>query len=231
MILDQQIRWALEDSFGPKVSGIHDLETVQVHHAALWQLGIPTDVIDMDCPLEDYSLVIAPMLYMLRPGGAEKLTAFVRRGGTLAGIYQTGLVNENDLCFEGRVPHRLTELFGLHREEIDSLWDGQENHMTWQNKDYPLTALGERVHPTTARVLAAYEEDFYAGEPALLVNTCGQGLLHGSPRRRGFPAGLQSDDRAAIRRCTLHPGGAAGGGHGKLPREGRNGLSVPAELK
>ena len=231
MILDQQNRWALVDSFGPKVSWIHDLETVQVHHAALWQLGIPTDVIDMDCPLEDYSLVIAPMLYMLRPGGAEKLTAFVRRGRTLAGIYQTGLVNENDLCFEGRVPHRLTELFGLHREEIHSLWDGQENHMTWQNKAYPLAALGERVHPTTARVLAAYEEDFYANEPALLVNACGQSLLHGSPRRRGFPAGLQSDDRAAIRRCTLHPGGAAGGRHGDLPREGRNGLSVPAELK
>lgn len=185
VILDQQNRWALEDSFGPRVSGIHYLETVQAHHAALWQLGIPADVIDMDCPLEDYGLVIAPMLYMLRPGVAEKLTAFVQRGGTLVGTYQTGLVNENDLCFEGRVPHGLTELFGLHREEIDSLWDGQENHMTWENKNYSLTELCERVHPTTARVLATYEEDFYAGEPALLENACGQGKAYYMAARAG----------------------------------------------
>ncbi|MGN0764215.1 MAG: beta-galactosidase trimerization domain-containing protein, partial [Aristaeellaceae bacterium] len=60
-----------------------------------------------------------------------------------------------------------------------------ENLIAWQNKDYTLTELCERVHPTTARVLAAYEEDFYAGEPALLVNACGQGKAYYMAARAG----------------------------------------------
>lgn len=175
VILDQENRWALESCFGPRVSGIHYMETVQQHHTALWKMGIPTDVIDADCPLDDYSLVIAPMLYLLRPGTAERLRTFVQRGGTLVGTYQTGLVNESDLCFEGRIPHGLTDVFGLHREEIDSLWNGQCNHTAWQDKTYTLTELCERVHPSTAEVLSVYAEDFYAGEPMLTVNRFGEG--------------------------------------------------------
>ncbi len=178
IILDHENRWALEDCQGPRNSGMNYLETVKMHHAALWKLGVPVDVIDMDCPLEDYSLVIAPMLYMLRGDIAQRLCGFVERGGTLVGGYHSGLVNENDFCFEGRVPHGLTGLFGLHREEIDGLWDGQSNHMTWQDKTYTLTELCERVHPSTAQVLAVYAEDFYAGEPALLKNSFGKGTAY-----------------------------------------------------
>lgn len=175
ILFDQENRWALEDSFGPRVGGIHYMETVQAHYGALWRLGIPADVIDSSCVLEEYQLVIAPMLYLLKEDITERLKHFVEQGGTLVGTYQTGLVNENDLCFEGRVPHDLTELFGLHREEIDSLWDGQNNHMLWNGKEYTLTELCERVHLSTASVLAVYQEDFYAGEPVLTVNTCGRG--------------------------------------------------------
>ncbi len=185
IILDHENRWALEDSYGPRRGNLHYLETVQMHHTALWKLGIPADVIDMDCPLDEYSLVIAPMLYMLRGDIVERLCAFVERGGTLVGTYHTGLVNENDLCFEGRVPHGMTDLFGLHREEIDGLWDGQSNHMTWQGRTYTLTELCERVHPSTAEVLSVYHEEFYAGEPTLLKNRFGQGHAYYLAARAG----------------------------------------------
>lgn len=175
VILDQENRWALEDCFGPRVSGIHYMETVQQHHAALWKLGISADVIDADCSLMDYKLVVAPMLYLLRPGVAERLQDFVEGGGTLVGTYQMGLVDEHDLCFEGRVPHGLTEVFGLHREEIDSLWEGQSNHTVWNGTTCTLTELCERVHPDTAKVLSVYAEDFYAGEPVLTVHPYGKG--------------------------------------------------------
>lgn len=185
VILDQENRWALEDCFGPRVSGIHYVETVQAHHAALWKLGIPTDVIDMDCPFDDYRLVIAPMLYLLRGDIAERLRRFVENGGTLVGTYQTGLVNENDLCHEGRVPHGMTDLFGLYREEIDALWDGQYNHMRWNGRTYALRELCERVHPSTAEILAVYQEDFYAGEPVLTGNSYGRGKTYYMAARTG----------------------------------------------
>lgn len=178
ILFDQENRWALEDCYGPRNCGIHYMETMQAHYGAFWKMGIPVDVIDSDCPFEEYQMVIAPMLYMLKGNIAEKLSTFVEQGGTLVGTYHTGIVNENDLCFEGRIPHDMTKLFGLHREEIDSLWDGQYNHTIWKGKEYILKELCERVHPSTASVLAVYEEDFYAGEPVLTVNSYGKGKVY-----------------------------------------------------
>ncbi|MCI9144194.1 MAG: beta-galactosidase [Lachnospiraceae bacterium] len=186
ILFDQENRWALEDSFGPRVSGIHYMETIQAHYGALWRLGIPADVIDSGSSLEEYRLVIAPMLYLLKGDIAERLSHFVEQGGTLIGTYQTGLVNENDLCFEGRVPHDMTAVFGLHREEIDSLWDGQSNHTCWNGKEYKLTELCERVYLSTASALAVYQEDFYAGEPVLTVNSYGRGRAYYMAARAGM---------------------------------------------
>lgn len=185
ILFDQENRWALEDSFGPRVSGIHYMETVRAHYGALWRLGIPADVIDSGSSLEEYRLVIAPMLYLLKGDITERLRHFVEQGGTLVGTYQTGLVNENDLCFEGRVPHDMTDLFGLHREEIDSLWDEQSNHTRWNGKEYVLTELCERVHLSSASALAVYREDFYAGEPVLTVNSYGRGRAYYMAARAG----------------------------------------------
>lgn len=186
ILFEQENRWALEDSFGPRVSGIHYMETIQAHHGALWRLGIPADIIDSSCALEGYGLVIAPMLYLLKNDITDRLTRFVEQGGTLVGTYQTGLVNENDLCFEGRVPHGLTELFGLYREEIDGLWDGQSNHTLWNGKTYELTELCERVHLTAASAMAVYQEDFYKGEPVLTVNSYGAGKAYYMAARGGM---------------------------------------------
>lgn len=178
ILFDQENRWALEDCYGPRVSGIHYMETVFAHYGAFWKMGIPVDVIDSGSSFEAYQLIVAPMLYMLKGNIAEKLSAFVERGGTLVGTYQTGMVNENDLCFEGRVPHDMTSLFGLYREEIDSLWDGQCNYTLWNGKEYKLIELCERVHLSTASALSVYKEDFYAGEPVLAVNAYGQGKAY-----------------------------------------------------
>ena len=66
---------------------------------------------------------------MQREGIVEKLRAFVDKGGTLVGTYWSGLVNENDLCFESFAPHGLQDVFGLYSEEIDALYPGQHNSL------------------------------------------------------------------------------------------------------
>lgn len=176
IIRDTENKWAIDGSRGPRNLGMHYDETVIDHYAVFWKRGIPVDVIDSTCSLEPYRLVVAPMLYMQRKDTAQKLSEFVGKGGTLVGTYQSGLVNENDLCFEGRVPHGLTDVFGLWREEIDGLWDGQENSTCWEGKEYRITELCERVHPLTAEVLSTYGSDFYAGEPVVLRNRFGKGI-------------------------------------------------------
>ena len=64
----------------------------------LTKLGVDADVIASDDPLDDYDVIVAPMLYMLRDGAAESLAAFVKRGGQLLATYFTGYVDKNQLC-------------------------------------------------------------------------------------------------------------------------------------
>ncbi|MCL2055625.1 MAG: beta-galactosidase [Oscillospiraceae bacterium] len=175
IFFDWENRWALGDSAGPRNCGIRYEETVIAHYRAFWEMGIPVDFIDMECQLDNYDLVIAPMLYMYRAGIEEKLKTFVERGGVLVGTYLQGLVDQSDLCFLGETPHGLSDVYGLRYEEIDSLYDGEENSLDWNGKTYAVTELCERVHLTSAEPLAVYGSDFYAGEPVLSVNSFGRG--------------------------------------------------------
>ena len=121
IIFDQENRWAMDDSQGPLNGEKGYAPTAQNHYRAFWQRGIPADVIDMEQPLDSYKLVIAPMLYMVREGVGERITKFVKNGGTFVATYLTGLVDDNDLCFLGGFPGPLREVLGIWDEEIDAL--------------------------------------------------------------------------------------------------------------
>ena len=77
---------------------------MQDHYRALWELGVPIDVIDMEQDFSRYKLLVAPMLYMVRPGVGERIQQFVEAGGTFVATYWSGIVDEFDLCFLGGFP-------------------------------------------------------------------------------------------------------------------------------
>jgi|GEM_PF-4822829 len=74
------------------------------YFAALYTLGISADVVTPDADLSGYSLLAAPVLYLLKPGWAEKLERFVSEGGTLALTFRSGCVNETSFALEGGSP-------------------------------------------------------------------------------------------------------------------------------
>ena len=80
---------------------------------ALSRAGVNVDVIDMEKPFDSYKLLVAPYPYMLKPGTAERLTAFVNGGGTLVLTFFSGIVDETDLCFLGGAPGPLRSLTGV----------------------------------------------------------------------------------------------------------------------
>lgn len=183
VIFDWENRWALEDAHGPRNDGEKRYEgTCMAHAAPFWTRGIPFDVIDMEQDFSKYKLLIAPMLYMVRPGVTERIEAFVRAGGTFVATYLTGLVDEHDLCFLGGFPGPLRPLLGIWSEEIDALGVDDTNGVAFaaQNPlglsgEYPARIFCELIHPEGAQTLASYTRDFYAGRPAVTVNQFGQG--------------------------------------------------------
>jgi beta-galactosidase len=190
IIYDWHVRWALEDVKGLLQKNTGYLETVIDHYQTFWRLGIPVDIIDQSITgqsiigqsitgqsrgLEGYDLVIAPMLYLLRPGFAEAVDGFVKKGGVFAATYGTGWAGESDLVFRGGIPGPLRKCLGVWCEEIDALYPEDRNSILWEGKSYEAFDLCELIHAESAETLGTYGADFYAGRPALTVNRYGAG--------------------------------------------------------
>jgi beta-galactosidase len=193
VIYDWDCRWILESAAGPlKPNGSFYEDVTVGHYRALWQKGIPVDVIGSEDYFSGYKLLIAPMLYLLKPGVADRMKAFVQSGGTLVGTFLTGITDENDLVFEGGWPGPLRPLFGIWAEEIDYLYDDESNQLIPDQASgltgkYNLIRACDLIHAETARVAATYGQDFYAGRPCLTQNTYGSGsawYLATSPEQR-----------------------------------------------
>jgi beta-galactosidase len=185
VIYDWENRWMIDMESGPRNLEKNHFETCLAHYEPLWQRSVPVDVIDMDQPLEKYKLVIAPMLYLLRPGVAERLTKFVEGGGTFVTTYLTGYVNENDLCFLDGFPGPLRKMLGIWAEELDALPDcriqsvvaSPGNELGLDGR-YDARHFAEMIHTEGAQVLATFGSDFYAGQPAVTVNRLGKGKAY-----------------------------------------------------
>ncbi|MFM9332035.1 beta-galactosidase [Paenibacillus mesotrionivorans] len=197
IMFDWDNRWAVKDAQGPRNMGIHYENTVIQHYRAFWELGIPADIVGPEDDLTGYKLVAAPMLYLCTQETGEKLERFVRDGGMLASTYWSGIVDEHDLCHLGGFPGPLRKVLGIWAEEMDALYDGEQNGIVLQPssagvlpglaEEYDSVQLCELVHAETAEVLGVYRDDFYAGRPALTVNKLGQGRAYYLATRAADP--------------------------------------------
>lgn len=174
LVYDVENRWALQMCQG-FMSDKKYVQTLTEHYSPFWKAGISVDVIDSTKELAGYKLVVAPMLYMLRPGMAEKVEAFVLGGGTFVATYMTGYADEHDLCFLGGFPGPLKEVLGIWCEEIDGLPAGERMPVEWSGVRYEAHEFCEIVHLLGAQAAGTYLEDFYAGSPAVTVNRYGEG--------------------------------------------------------
>ena len=148
------------------------------HFDALRRLGQAPDVISSTESFEGYDLIAAPMLYLLKPGVAQKLKDFVAAGGTLVTTWLTGYVNETTLTFLGGFPgDGMIDLLGVEAAELDTLYPGQSNGICVGNETYQAAEFCELliIRSPETKVLGTYAEDFYQGEPAITVHPYGEG--------------------------------------------------------
>jgi len=180
IVFDWENRWAIELSSGPSIA-LNYVDEVHKYYDALFRHNVQTDMIGVEESFEKYRIVFAPVMYMVKPGFAEKVEAFVRRGGTFVTTFFSGLVNENDLVAVGGYPGELRNVLGIWAEEIDSLLPGQTNRIVMKEPlgslsgSYDCGLLCDLVHLEGAEAVASYGEDFYRGMPAVTVNRYGQG--------------------------------------------------------
>ena len=180
IMYDWENRWAVEYSSGPTIA-LKYVDEIHKYYDALYQLGIQCDIVSFEDELQSYDVVLAPVMYMVKPGMKDRIEAFVQNGGSFVTTFFSGIVNENDIVTLGGYPGELRKVLGIWAEEIDALFPGQSNRIVMKDTlgslqgEYKCSLLCDIIHAEGAEVLAVYGDDFYAGTPVLTRNRFGSG--------------------------------------------------------
>lgn len=174
ILLDWENWWAAEMCVGPS-KDIKYMEQMMKYYKAFYRKNIPVDIIHPDDDFSNYSLIVSPMLYMVREGLDQKLESFVEHGGNFVTTFFSGYINETDTIEIGGYPGKLRKLLGIWVEESDILTPDNGNTFILNGKSYDCGLMCDIVHPEAAEPLAYYEIEYYAGTPALTCNHYGEG--------------------------------------------------------
>jgi len=183
IIFDWENWWAVELSNGPSVA-LKYLPKIQKHYRAFFRRNVAVDFLPEEADFAGHDLIVAPVMYMVKPGVARRLEEFVRSGGTFVTTFFSGIVDDADLVTMGGYPGELRSLLGIWAEEIDALFPEQSNRLVLEEPfgavrgEYQCGLLCDLIHLEGARALARYGEDFYAGRPAVTENSFGAGKAY-----------------------------------------------------
>ena len=140
------------------------------------------DIVSPESDLSRYRLVVAPLLYMLRPGVAQNLEQFVRGGGTFLTTFFSGIVDVNNHVVLGGYPGELRTLLGIYVEEFDPWTEEMSNAIEIEEGPlkgvYACTLWGEVVHLEGAQAIGVFTSDYYAQGLALTRHEFGQGRAY-----------------------------------------------------
>ena len=178
VIFDWDNYWALEYTSGPSIS-LKYVDQIHRYYRYFYEKNIGTSMIPVDADFSKYKMVVAPVLYMVKPGMKEALEEYVKNGGILVTTYMSGIVGESDNVYLGGYPGPLKEMAGVWVEEIDALAPEQHNIVTFKDGSRSKCKIvGDLMQLEGAESLGEYTEDFYAGMPAVTRHSYGKGKLY-----------------------------------------------------
>lgn len=145
------------------------------HYAALLENYIDVDVLDPAADWSGYKVVAAPLMTVFSPEMPKRIEDYVQKGGHFLLTFGSGLTDENGTATPGWPPAGLNNIFGVGVEECDPLLSGETNSFTYDDQTYPAVFCCDILRRTGARMLSAYEKDFYRGQPAVTKRPLGYG--------------------------------------------------------
>lgn len=183
ILYDWEAKWGYNFTSGMDPVRMPYDRVAMDHYRAFFEMGMNVDVRNPLADLGGYRLVIAPTLWLLREGVAERLRAYVEGGGCLVATPYFGWADRHNRMQLGGWPGEgLREVFGVWNEENDGPpYAGTRGIRpaagSWLAGAGTLTSAGVAsiLHAEGATVLATYADDFYAGTPAITDHTFGRG--------------------------------------------------------
>ncbi len=135
-------RWALQNQ--PGVEDFQYDQQLQDFYDAFRQNGVNVDVAFPPTDLSPYRIVVAPVLYVSDQALVDKLTTFVKNGGTLILTFRSGVKDEHNVVTDRTLPGAFGDLAGVAIHEFDPQI----------NEEQEIVGLGEARFP--AQMLVRY---------------------------------------------------------------------------
>lgn len=180
MVLSYDTRWAFQ--IQPNHAEFSYPTLFTSYYSALHRRNVGVDIVPPTADLGRYRLVIAPALYVLGEDAAANLRRYVENGGLLLTTARTGVKDETNAVVNMPLPGLLAEVCGVEVDEYDTLPGDVHVPLTWELPDLATRAPEAHARlwcdvlaPNTARAVARYGDQYYAGRAAITLNRFGQG--------------------------------------------------------
>ncbi|MDQ0253203.1 beta-galactosidase [Evansella vedderi] len=174
IIFDWENWWAVELEGKPH-NNLDYVRRVQTYYKELYERNIAVDFVRAGDDLSKYEIVVAPMIYMIKPGEAENLEQFVSDGGTLLVSFFSGIVDENDRIHLGGYPAPLRKLLGISVEEFVPYAENGNNEIIFNGQTATCSMWTDIIRLEGAKAIATYKGGWYKGKPAATVHNFGDG--------------------------------------------------------
>ena len=151
---------------------------LQFYYDALIGNHINTDVISIESDLSQYKFVLMPAFNLMTGDIGKKCEEYVENGGTLMVTFRSGTKTWNNSMDTQTYPGYFKEMAGVELEEFDCIRHGKNVKVYGEFGSGTAQMWCDVLKANTAKVIAQYENCFYAGTPAVTVNIFGKGKVY-----------------------------------------------------
>ena len=127
--------------------------------------------------LSKYKLLIYPHATILTEETAMLLKAYVKQGGILIMGARTGYKDEYGRCPMHQMPGFASDICSVNVVDYTHLGPGDDDEFVlWDGEEMDAPIFNDILEAKEgSKVLATYKGNYYDGEPALVLNTIGEG--------------------------------------------------------
>lgn len=169
--------WSLQ--IQPNNPSLQYTGIVKEYYKRLHELNIGVDLVNHTDDFAGYKILIAPLLYLMAPELAVRLTKFVEDGGILVTTFRSGVKNWDNVVTDQTLPGELSELMGVEIEEYDSFYGETPIGISMELQGHKVEGTASTwcdvIIPRTANTIAKYTTQYYAGQAAITQNSLGKG--------------------------------------------------------
>ncbi|WP_240743255.1 beta-galactosidase [Ilyomonas limi] len=160
--------WGSNTSYNDELRALYD---------ALYRMNVGVDFVDPNSKnIENYKLLIVPILYAAPDSLLQRLNRYVHNGGHIVYTFKSGFSNQNVKVRTVRQPGIISEACGIYYSQFTIPQNVGLKGGFFSAASNSVRNWMELITPTTANVLAYYDHPVWGKYAAITENKYGKGL-------------------------------------------------------